>query len=409
MTARLTPASRSRLHDAMAARVAGGEYPGLVTLLACGDEEHVDTIGATAFDSPAPMRRDTVFRIGSLTKPMLAALTMLLVEDGRLRLDEPVDRLLPELADRRVLRRLDGPIDETEPAARPITVEDLLTLRAGFGQITEPEFDPPYPVVRAAAALDLVLGPPDPRTPYSPDEWMRRFATLPLMDHPGRRWRYNVGSLVLGVLVARAGGGNLGDVSRDRLFGPLGMNDTAFETRPDGAGRIPVQYMTDPATGKLASQDVTGPEVWTSPPVFPSGAGGLLSTIDDMQTFARMLRRHGVHEGRSIVSTGSVAAMTSNHLTPKQVAEGGLLLGGQGWGYGLGVVIAPSDNGLAPGQYGWSGGYGTTWFNDPARDLTAIAFTQTSDFLWNGGLTDFDRLAVMAVDTDNVAPAGEVV
>src|SRR5258705_10270988 len=168
MSLHLMDSGVARLHDALTARVARRELPGLVTMLACGDAVHVDPIGTVAFETDAPMQRDTLFRIASLTKPVLAAATMALAEDGRLRVDEPVDRWLPELAEPRVLRRIDGPTDDTVPADRPISVEDLLTLRLGFGQITEPEFDPPYPIVHAAASLDLTLGAPDPRTPHTP-------------------------------------------------------------------------------------------------------------------------------------------------------------------------------------------------------------------------------------------------
>jgi CubicO group peptidase (beta-lactamase class C family) len=399
--AHLTSTGLARLHDAMAARVEKRELPGLVTMLAAGDTEHVDAFGTVGLDTDEPMRRDTLFRIASLTKPILGAVTMMLVEDGRIALDEPVDALLPELADRRVLRHIDGPVTETVPADRPISVDDLLTLRLGFGQITEPEFDPPFPIVRAAESLDLALGAPDPRTPHLPDEWMRRVGSLPLMDQPGDRWRYNVGTLILGVLVARADGRGLGEVLRDRLFTPLGMVDTGFETTPDNAKRMPSQYMSDPTTGQLAVQPLAAPAAWTTPPAFPSGSGGLLSTIDDFAAFARMLRNGGRHDGRQLLSPASVRAMTTNHLTADQIRSAGLLLGNQGWGYGLGVVTSPTDNGLTPGQYGWSGGYGTTWFNDPSRDLIAIALTQTSDFLWNGGLDEFDRLAVAAVASDD--------
>jgi CubicO group peptidase (beta-lactamase class C family) len=401
MPAHLTSSGVARLHDAMAARVARRELPGLVTMVACGDAVEVDAIGTVAFDTGSPMRRDTLFRIASLTKPIVAVATMMMVEDGRIRLDDPVDRLLPELADRRVLRRLDGPTDDTVPADRPISIDDLLTLRLGFGQITEPEFDPPYPIVQAAAALDLTLGPPDPQTPHGPDEWMQLFGSLPLMDQPGERWRYNVGTLVLGVLVARAGGATLGDVLHERLFGPLGMVDTGFETTPQGATRMPTQYMSDQATGALAVQTLTAADTWTTPPAFPSGSGGLLSTCDDVYAFARMLRDSGHHRGRQLLSAASVEALTTNHLSADQIGSAGLLLGNQGWGYGMGVVTEPTDNGLTPGQYGWSGGYGTTWLNDPSRDLIAIALTQTSDFLWNGGLDEFDRLAVGAVESED--------
>src|SRR5215218_2020264 len=179
MTHSTTQDGLDRLHAAMAARVNRGELPGLVTLVARGDQVHVDCIGMKAFGSTEPMRRDTLFRIASMTKPILAAATLMLVEDGKLGLDDPVDRWLPELANRRVLRRIDGPLDDTVPARRPITVDDLLTFRMGVGTLVEPTFDPPFPIVEAAKALQLVLGQPDPRTPHGPDEWIRRFGTLP--------------------------------------------------------------------------------------------------------------------------------------------------------------------------------------------------------------------------------------
>ena len=184
MTRSTSRAGLDRLHQAMAARVANGELPGMVTLIARDDDVQVDTIGAMAFGSSDP-RRDTIFRITSMTKPILAAATMMLVEDGTLVLDEPIDRLAPELADRRVLKRIDGPLDETVAARRPITVEDLLTLRMGYGMVFEPTFDPPYPIDNKANELQLVMGPPDPRTPHNPDQWLRRFGTLPLMYQPG--------------------------------------------------------------------------------------------------------------------------------------------------------------------------------------------------------------------------------
>ena len=228
MTRSTTQVGLARLHAAMAARVDRGEMPGLVTLIAKDDQVHVDCIGVRAFGSTEPMRRDTLFRIASMTKPILAAATLMLVEDGKLGLDDAVDRWLPELANRRVLRRIDGPLDDTVPSRRPITVDDLLTFRMGCGILVEPTFDPPFPIVKAADALRLVLGPPDPRTPHDPDEWIRLFGTLPLMYQPGERWLYNVGSLVLGVLVARAAAQPLEEFFRRRIFDPLGMRETGF-------------------------------------------------------------------------------------------------------------------------------------------------------------------------------------
>ena len=396
MARRWSRAGLDRLHEAMAARVAGGELPGMVLLLAHGDDVHVEAIGELAFGDGEPMRRDTVFRITSLTKPVLAAATMVLVEDGALALDEPVDRLAPELADRRVLKRIDGPLDETVPAERPITFEDLLTFRMGYGMVVEPTFDPPYPVNRRANELQLVMGPPDPRTPHDPDEWLRRFGTLPLMYQPGERWQYNASSLVLSVLAARAAGQSLEDLFRDRVFEPLGMRSTGFWLPAERLGRLPSYYMTDFQTGKLELQALSPPSDWTSPPVFPAGSAGLLSTLDDYLAFAQMLRNKGVHQGQRLLSERSVELMTTNHLTPEQVAGGGPILGGRGWGYGMSVTIAPDEVSPVPGRYGWDGGYGTTWFNDPNRDLVAIALTQVSDFLFNGGMVEFGRLALQA-------------
>ena len=392
MTRSTTQVGLARLHAAMAARVDRGEMPGLVTVIANDDQVHVDCIGVRAFCSTEPVRRDTLFRIASMTKPILAAATLMLVEDGKLGLDDAVDRWLPELANRRVLRRIDGPLDDTVPSRRPITVDDLLTFRMGHGMLVEPTFDPPFPIVEAADALRLVLGPPDPRTPHDPDEWIRLFGTLPLMYQPGERWQYNVGSLVLGVLVARVADQSLEEFFRGRLFDPLGMHETGFWLPAELTRRLPSYYMTDPGTGQLELRPVSGPEEWSRPPAFPSGAGGLVSTADDFLAFARLLLNQGVHHGTRLLSEQSVEQMTRNHLTPEQMATAGVILGGRGWGYGVGVVTQPESEGPDPGCYGWAGGYGTAWLNDPHRGIVAMAMTQVSDFLWNGGLEEFNHL-----------------
>jgi CubicO group peptidase (beta-lactamase class C family) len=378
----------------MATRVDKGELPGLVMLVADGDEVWVDSVGR-GWLGGEPMRRDTVFRIASITKPMLAAVALMLIEEGRLALHEPVDRLLPELADRRVLTRLDGPLDQTVPARRPITVEDVLTYRIGHGIIVEP-FNPSYPIVRAADDLRLTLAQPDPRTPHPPDEWIRRFGTLPLMHQPGEWWQYNTAALVLGVLVARAADRPLADVFQTRLFDPLGMASTGFWLTHEQARRLPGFYEINAETGEPELQPVSMPDEWTRPPVFPSGAGGLASTADDILAFARLLLYQGRHDGRQLISTRSVRLITSNHLTPEQIRGGGPLLAGQGWGYGMSVAIQPDDVSEVPGRYGWAGGYGTVWCTDPALGRTGILLTQTSNVLWNGTTQEFARLALRA-------------
>ena len=385
-------AGLEQLHAAMAARVERGELPGLVTLVAQGDDVRVDAIGMRAFGSSEPMQRDTLFRIASMTKPILAVATLMLVEDGKIRLDDPVDRWLPELANRRVLKRIDGPLDDTVPANRSITVDDLLTMRMGFGMIVEPSFDPPYPIVKAGYDLQLALSQPDPRTPHTPDEWMRRFATLPLMAQPGERWQYNVASLVLGVLVARVANQSFEDLLRERIFEPLGMHTTGFWLPLEITRRLPSYYSTNSQTGQNELRDVSTPEEWSRPPVFPSGAGGLVSTADDYLKFGRLLLNRGVWEGKRLLTEASVAAMTSNQLTDDQIATAGIILGGQGWGFGQAVVTRPSAEWPVPGRYGWAGGYGTNWFNDPHRGIVAIVLTQVSAFMWGGGLDEFSRL-----------------
>jgi len=378
----------------MAARIEKGEMPGMVVLIARDDEVHVDAIGVKAFGSTEPMRRDTVFRIASMTKPILAAATMMLVEDGKLKLEEPVEGWLPELANPRVLEHVDGPLNQTVPAQRSITVDDLLTFRMGFGHLVEPTMDPPFPIVNAGKDLELVLGQPDPRTPHTPDEWIRLFGTLPLMYQPGERWQYNAGSLVMCVLLAGVAGQSLGDLFAERIFEPLGMHETGFWLPAEVTRRMPSYYMTNFETGQMEQRQVSTPEEWSHPPVFPSGAGGLASTVDDFLALARLLLHEGAHDGRRLLSEQSVKLMTTNHLTPDQVKINDPILGGpgHGWGFGVGIVTEPDAEWPVPGRYGWPGGYGTAWFNDPHRQIVAMAMTQTSDFLWNGGLNEFDKL-----------------
>jgi CubicO group peptidase (beta-lactamase class C family) len=253
-TAGLSRARLARMHDVMAAYVERGEVPGFVTLVSRRGEVHVDVIGTRALAGPTPMRRDTIFRISSMTKPIIAVATMILVEECKLRLDEPVDALLPELAERRVLKRLDGPLDDTAPAKRPITVRDLLTFRMGFGQMMAPP--DAYPILSAANELQIGMGPPNPSSMPAPDEWMRRLGSLPLMQQPGEQWMYNTGSDVLGVLgvlIARASGQELPTFLRERIFEPLGMKDTGFSVpSPRSIGWQPATGLI-PRAGSLPS------------------------------------------------------------------------------------------------------------------------------------------------------------
>ncbi|WP_308257394.1 serine hydrolase domain-containing protein [Pseudonocardia lacus] len=369
-TPAFVPARLARLHDVLAGHVERGAAPGLVSLVSRHGETHVDVIGAAGVDDPRPMRSDAVFRISSMTKPIIAVAALVLVEECVLRLDDPVERFLPELADRRVVRRIDGPVDDTVPARRPITLRDLLTFRMGSGIHLRP-----CPVAEAAAPLELFVGPPQPAVPPGPDEWMRRFATLPLMAQPGERWLYNTGSDVLGVLIARASGRSLPDFLRERIFDPLGMPDTGFAVGPGAADRLVGACATDPDTGALRPYPAAAQ--WLTAPAFPSGAGGLVSTAADYLAFAAMLRRGGA----PVLSRSSVRVMTTDHLTPAQKALGGLFpddFDGRGWGFGVSVVTRHDNPAEPVGQYGWDGGLGTIWRNDPADDLTAVLLTNAA-------------------------------
>ena len=373
----LSDARLGRMHDVMAEHVERGEASGIVTLLSRRGEVHVDAIGAKAVGGGEPMRRDTIFRISSMTKPLAAVATMILVEECRMRLDDPVERWLPELADRRVLKRLDGPLDDTVPAKRPITVRDLLTLRMGFGFIMGPP--DAYPILAAVDELQLGMGPPKPATPHEPDEWIRRFATLPLMHQPGERWMYEMGFAVLGVLISRASEQPLEAFLRERILGPLGMEDTGFHVSAEKLDRLATCYWTDPATGALEVYDEVEDSQWSRPPAFPDATGGMVSTVDDYLAFGRMMLNEGKHGAERILSRPSVELMTADHLTPERKAASDavpVFLDGRGWGFGVSVVTDRDDVAAVPGRYGWDGGLGTSWSSDPAEEMVAILMTQ---------------------------------
>jgi CubicO group peptidase (beta-lactamase class C family) len=359
------------LHDAMAGHVDAGRVPGMVVALSRGATTHIDAVGTAAVDGREPIGPDALFRITSMTRPVTALAALLLVDDGTLELDEPVDALLPELADRRVLRRLDGPLDDTVAAERPITLRDLLTFRGGFGMILAAPSD--YPILEAEQELELrSVGPPVPVTPHGPDEWMRRMGSLPLMSQPGAQWWYNTGSQILGVLVARASGQPVESFYAERIFQPLGMDSTGF-VAPEAQGhRLVPCYLAE--DGGLGAFDDGGG--WLHRRVFPDGGAGLVSTAGDYLAFARMLLAGGTHQGRRLVAAELVREMTSDQLTAAQRQTGGPILGGRGWGFGLSVIDGPDDERPSPRRYGWSGGFGTVWANDQEADLAAILLTQ---------------------------------
>ena len=372
----LSKARLDRMHDVMAGYVERGEVPGIVTLVCRRGEAHVDAIGRKAAGGRDPIRRDTIFRIASLTKPIAAAAAMILVEECKLRLDEPVDRLLPELAARRVLKRLDGPLDDTVPASRPISLRDLLTLRMGLGYIMAAGA---YPILKAANEQQLLLGPPRPQTLPAPDEWIRRVATLPLMHQPGEKWMYDLGLDVLGVLIARASGQPLETFLSERIFEPLGMKDTGFTVPAAKLDRLATSYWSNPETGALEVYDEAEGGQWSRPPAFPAAASGLVSTVDDYLAFGQMMLSQGKHGRERVLSRPSVETMTTDQLTSGQKAASGLVGGyfdRHGWGFGLSMVTRREDLAEPVGTFGWDGGLGTSWRSDPREKMVTILMTQ---------------------------------
>jgi CubicO group peptidase (beta-lactamase class C family) len=334
------------LHAVLAAHVERGGLPGLVALVACGNVVHVETFGHKAFDDREPIERDTIFRIASITKPIAGVAAMLLVDDGLMSLDEPVDRWLPELASPRVLRSLESELDDTVPATRPITVEDVLSFHLGWGSVMAPPDT--YPIQRIEAELDLnTFGPPWPPSDLTPDEWIARLGSLPLLDQPGANWRYAGGAQVAGVLIERVAGAPIADVLDERVFEPLGMVDTGFYVPADKQGRFATQYEPDDGAGELHVLD--RPDGWWSaPPRMPDANGWLVSTVDDLWAFASMMASDGGH----LLSPESVHQMTTDRMTADERAENWMFVGDHsGWGLMMAVPARDGSTG-SPGGFG---------------------------------------------------------
>jgi len=359
----------SSLRDILQIYVNNGSVPGAVGLIARGDRVEVQAVGCTGIDGTYPMARDSIFRIASITKPITAAAVMMLVEDGQITLDDPVAPWLPELASPAVVRTPAGPVDDVVPAIRPITVADLLTFRAGYGFPS----DFSLPAVRLLVS-ELKQGPPQPQLVVAPDEWMAALARIPLLRQPGEAWLYNTCSDILGVLIARVSGRPLPEFLAERLFGPLGMADTGFEVSASKLDRFTSYYRTGPAGG-LELVDAPGGQ-WSNLPAFPSGAGGLVSTVDDWHRFARMLLAGGSLGGRQLLSAASVQQMTTDQLTPSQRDASRLFLEGQGWGFGGSVDVEAIDPWNVTGRYGWVGGTGTAAHVTASSGAVAVLLSQ---------------------------------
>lgn len=365
--------------EALQQIVDAGQMAGAVALVwRDGQVREASAVGWRDLEAAAPMRRDTIFRIASLTKPITSTAALMLYDEGRLDLDEPITEVAPEFGEMRVLRHPDGPLDQTDAAERPITFGDLLTHRAGFT----------YGAFRSGPireAYDAALGP-DIDSPHTPDEWLRRLAALPLIAQPGTGFHYGCSTDVLGFLVARMEGRPLGEVLERRIFAPLGMADTGFVVAPQKRGRAAVMYGFD-AGGRLQARPqhpVVKPAFLAERPpqtTFESGSGGLWSTADDYLTFARMFVEEGAVGGHRLLKLGTLRRMTANFLTDDQRAAATLFglpqFTGHGFGLGLAVVLDPETADLNRGKGGigtvsWPGAYGGWWQADPTDGSVLI-------------------------------------
>lgn len=377
MSTGLSKPGLKRMHRILSGYVERKELPGVVALVARHDDVHVETLGTMSFGDSPKMQRDTIFRIASITKVVAAAAAMILVEECKLRLEESIEPLLPELANRRVLKHISSELDDTVPAKRAITVRDVLTYTMGFGSVMAmPDTHPIQKLIR-----ENHIGGDGPMLPGSyppgPDEWLKRFGSLPLLAQPGERWMYHVSGDLLGVLIARASGQSLGTFLSERIFEPLGMKDTAFHVPAEKIDRLPGFYRLNPQTNELEFFDDPANSQWQTEPAFESAAGGLVSTIDDYFAFSRMMLNKGRHGREKILSRASVELMTSDQLTPEQRAGSDIFFEGySSWGLGMAVGIQRTDIFKTPGRYGWDGGFGTSAYIDPHEGLIGILLSQ---------------------------------
>ncbi len=375
-TAGLSKSRLERMHQVLSGYVERKEMPGLVALVSHHDDVHVETLGTLAFGDAAPMKRDTIFRIASITKLITAVAAMILVEECKLRLDESIEPWLPELANRRVLKSISSQLDDTVPALRAITLRDLLTYRMGFGSVMA--MPDTYPIQKLIREYRIGGdGPMLPSQAPGMDEWLQKLGSLPLLAQPGERWMYHVSGDVLGALIARVSGQSLGTFMRERIFDPLGMKDTAFYVPPEKIDRLPAFYFFNRQTNKLDFFDDAANSAWRSEPPSESGGGGLVSTIEDYFAFSRMMLNKGRHGREQILSRATVELMTSDQLTPEQRVGAEIFFGTHSsWGLGMAVDIRRNEIFHTPGRFGWTGGFGTTAYTDPAEGMIGILFTQ---------------------------------
>jgi CubicO group peptidase (beta-lactamase class C family) len=362
----LEPAALQRLTAAIEREIAAGRAPGVSMLIARhGKVGFAQTLGALRPGGPA-MPLDAIFRIYSMTKPIVSVAAMTLVEEGRLLITDPVSKYIPAFAEMKVGVERGAELDLV-PAKRPITIQDLMRHTSGLTY----GFTGGSQVQKLTQAAGLT----------SPErtsaEHIEVIARLPLQHQPGEVWEYSVSTDVLGRVVEIVAGASLGATLRERIFAPLGMDDTAFYTPKSKVERRAEAFSWDAfSASRLSTNSMT------EPPRFESGGGGLLSTIGDYARFVAMLGRGGALDGARILGSRTIAFMASDHLGPTVVKNHSLLWPGHGFGLGFCVRTA---TGLAPtagsvGEYFWGGVAGTAFWLSPRDELFAILMVQAPEY-----------------------------
>lgn len=365
-------AALSKVPEAARTAVDSGDIPGALSLIWLrGELLQLNIVGLRDPQQKLPLERDTIFAVASMSKPITVATALSLVDAGMIKLSDPITKWAPEFANMRVLTKPNGPLENTYPAPRAITIEDLMTHRSG---LTYP-YLAPGPL---GGALMQKMGFGIEST-LTPDKWMKELATLPLLYAPGERFNYGHSIDVLGFISARVGGKTLAEVMREHLFAPLGMKDTGFWVPPEKrARRAATVYSPEPGNfmpGGVPSFTAD------KPPAYTSGGQGLLTTADDYLRFARMLLGGGKLNGTRVLKEKSVALMTSNHITAEQrnfPSPGIINWKSQGFGYGVMIIEDPKAYAAAgqgagsAGTYGWGGAFGGWWQNDPKQEITVI-------------------------------------
>jgi CubicO group peptidase (beta-lactamase class C family) len=369
------PEALARVPGALKGVIEAGDLSGAVTLIwRKGEIAQVTTQGRRDIAADKPMARDTLFRIASMTKPITSVAALMLMEEGKFKLDDPITKWAPEFANMKVLKDAQGPVEDVYDAPRDITFDDIFTHRAGLAY----GFTSIGPIAHAhQRALGDVLA-----SSMAPDDWMKALGDLPLSYPPGERFHYSHATDVLGFLVGRIAGTGFREFLMERIFRPLGMDDTDFYVPPEKRDRAAVVYRLDDKLDQL--EPVPFPRHDT-PPAFCGGGGGLISTADDYLKFARLMLNDGELDGVRLLKPETVALMRANRLTDAQreIPFMGIpFWGGQGFGLGVSVITDPAKQEWmgagSQGSFGWPGAFGTWWQADPVEDMVMIYLIQNS-------------------------------